>query len=198
MGKLRNRAEPGFRVLHSQPERVRSSFRGQPGRETHHFCPHGGKSAEKRGRISAGPEGAGSDHRPQPQVVLGKLGPLLPPRGGHPGWDPGVGGCFRQRSSRCLHGSSCPLSLLCRQPAHGHADTRTHARGHTLTPIACLRVCFQSCGSVGCTHCRTLSRTLRIPVPWMQPLALYLPPPGPLGSLVSSREVGLSLNRGVC
>lgn len=50
-------------VLHPQPEKARSSHGDSLAGcgKTHRFCPHGGKSAEKRGRVSVGWEGQASN-----------------------------------------------------------------------------------------------------------------------------------------
>lgn len=93
--------------------RAGASFRGQPGRGTHRFCPHVGKSAGKRGGVSEGPRGAGALQRPLTHLEI----PLLP--GGDPGWDPGREGwegCFRRsppwrRGGSSAHSPSVP-------PAH--------------------------------------------------------------------------------
>lgn len=109
-----------------QLERSRSSLGDSGGwggvgcGETHHFCPHGGKSAEKRGRVSIGQEEQASD-TPSP-VVPESRAPSHPPPPEE--GDPGVGGRFKQR----------PLFLGRRWPC-GRVHARTNA--HT---ILCARV----------------------------------------------------------
>lgn len=40
--------------------------------------------------------------------------------------------------------------------------THAHTRGHMLTPFTCWRACFQNHQSPCCTHCQTVTLTIRI------------------------------------
>ena len=171
-------------------ERARASLRAQPGRETHHFCRPGGKSAKKRSIVSVGPRGAGAL-----QWLLTHLGiPLL----GWVGEQPlpqeetpagiGAGGRLQAEPSPPPARKQGPLSFCA---ASLPTATLTDMRAHTRTcahahPHAC-GCDSRASGPRGRTHCATLSPTLGIRVPRTQPLH---PSQNLAGAPISSREVG--------
>lgn len=169
---------------------------GQPGEETHHFCPHGGKSAEKRGQVSVAPP-PGGGHPPlasdsstprwaggtwAPPPFLGTR-PLLGSRGGE-----GVAG--RGPPRQHPHGSSRPPSLCAASlPTAGltHAHMRTDTGAHPS----------HACGSASRAKGPRAAPTGGHSVTYTQN-SCPMDAATTLGSQVFSREVGLSLNRGVC
>lgn len=177
MGKLRRRAVSC--TPPPQLERSRSSLGDSGGwggvgcGETHHFCPHGGKSAEKRGRVSIGQEEQASD-TPSP-VVPESRAPSPPPP---PGRRPGGGRAFQAaaplpRAPLAMRSSAC-------------ADKRAH---HPVRPGVGPEP------SAHVSHPQAAARSHSLS--WEAATHLT-PPPGPLEGLVFSREGGLNLNRGVC
>lgn len=94
-----------------QLERSRSSLGDSGGwggvgcGETHHFCPHGGKSAEKRGRVSIGQEEQASD-TPSPVVPESRAPSPPPPRKETRGWE-GVSSSGPSSSGAAGHAVEC-------------------------------------------------------------------------------------------